>query len=171
MKDGVGDRGIYADISQFADTLDAKLVDEQVLLGNENGLDLPDIRGDRDQIAGEIGIHIASPTGIDLRGFMQGGAHAPDLRPHELALGGERTDNASGGKDTQQARDADLPSALVHANLHKLGPERTLDALLEKRAAGESRLTLVHTFQTLRRCAVRGILRIGFNGRATEACN
>jgi len=47
--------------------------------------------GDRDQIAGEIGIHIAFPRrGSISVASWQGGAHAPRFcAPHELALGGE----------------------------------------------------------------------------------
>jgi hypothetical protein len=87
--DGIGDRRIGADIAELAQTLDAQIVDQVILLADQDHLGLFDVGIDRDQIFDEVGVVVAGTPAIDLGG-------------------GRRVDDAAGGERANDARTADL---------------------------------------------------------------
>jgi hypothetical protein len=56
MVNGVGNRRVGADVTEFAEPLDAERVDLAILLGDEDHLDLSNVGIDRYQIFSKVGV-------------------------------------------------------------------------------------------------------------------
>jgi hypothetical protein len=84
MIDGIGNGSSRADIRELTQAFDARGVHVKVDLGNEDHVNLFDVRVHRDEIIGEIIVYVSGALSIDFRRFMESGANAPDHPAHEL---------------------------------------------------------------------------------------
>src|SRR5262249_1817045 len=118
MMDRVGDRRRDADDADHAHTLDAEWI-AIVRLVDKDHPDVVHIGVHRHMILGDVGVHDAAEAVIDQRLLVQGHTDPPGHAAEDLATGGLRVQDASGGDRADHARDAYDTQLLVHFHLGK----------------------------------------------------